>query len=412
MVFRSAAKHLHPVDLKAPYNGLMKFDVVIIGGALVGASLALALRNSGLKVALVESREPADLPEDDSWDSRVYAISPGSAAFLKEFGVWGALDETRIAPVYDMAVFGDDSAARLDFSAYDIGSSELAFIVENRQLQAAAWKGLRRRGKRQINVFCPARCASLAWGESAAVLHLDDGNTLEAALIAGADGLNSWVRDQAGIEVERRPYQQMGIVANFIAARPHRNVARQWFRRDGVLALLPLPGQLVSMVWSVREEQAHSLLELTETELCETVAHAAQDALGKLELVTPPVGFPLSFLHVDKLVQPRVALVGDAAHGIHPLAGQGINLGLRDVRELAAVMSGRGPQADFGNYLLLRRYERARREDILAMEMATDGLQKLFDNTNPTLIRLRNLGLDITNRLPFIKNRLIQHALS
>src|SRR5687768_2722061 len=234
----------------------MKFDVVIIGGALVGASLGLALRDSGLKVALVESRAPLALPEDDSWDSRVYAISPGSASFLQELGVWEALDEARIAPVYDMTVFGDDSAARLDFSAYTIGSSELAFIVENRQLQAAAWNRLTRRGEKQIRIFCPVQCVSLAWEDSHAALHLDDGSVLEAALIVGADGLNSWVREQAGIEVERRSYQQKGVVANFTAQQPHRNVARQWFRRDGVLALLPLPGRLVSMVWSVREEQA------------------------------------------------------------------------------------------------------------------------------------------------------------
>lgn len=389
----------------------MKFDVVIIGGGLVGASLALALKDSGLKIALVESRPPMPLPVDESWDSRIYALSPGSAGFLQDFGVWQALDGDRITPVYEMAVFGDDSAARLDFSAYDIGLTQLAFIVENRQLQTAVWNALKRH-KKHIKIFCPSQCVSITWTEAHADLYLADGKVLQAALIVGADGLNSWVREQAEIEVVRHSYKQIGVVANFTTEQYHRNIAHQWFRRDGVLALLPLPERQVSMVWSADEEQARALLDLTEMELCHRVTAASCGALGELQLVTQPATFPLNFVHVKKLVQPRLALIGDAAHGIHPLAGQGVNLGLRDIRELAATLTGRGLETDCGDYLLLRRYERARKEDILAMELATDGLQKLFNNTNPTLVRWRNLGLDITNRLPFIKNQLMQHALS
>jgi 2-polyprenylphenol 6-hydroxylase len=389
----------------------MKFDVVIIGGGLVGASLALALKNSGLKIALVESRPPAPLPADESWDSRIYAISPGSATFLQDLGVWQALDEARTTPVYKMAVFGDDNAARLDFSAYDIGCPELAFIVENRQLQTAVWDALKRQ-KKHIKVFCPAQCASLEWTDSHAELHLEDGLLLQAALVVGADGLNSWVREQGKVEVSRHPYQQIGVVANFRTERRHHNVAHQWFRRDGVLALLPLPGKMVSMVWSLQEEQARPLLDMPEAELCGEVRIAASRMLGEMQLVTRPAGFPLNFVHVKQLVRPRLALIGDAAHGIHPLAGQGVNLGLRDARELANTLALRGLEPDCGDYLLLRRYERARKEDILALELVTDGLQKLFANPNPTLVRLRNLGLEITNRLPVIKDRLIQHALS
>ncbi|MDQ3184944.1 MAG: UbiH/UbiF family hydroxylase [Pseudomonadota bacterium] len=389
----------------------MKFDVVIIGGGLVGASLALALKDSGLKIALVESHPPSPLPADNSWDSRVYAISPGSAKFLQSFGVWEMLDETRLTPVYNMAVFGDDSAACLDFSAYDIGLTELAFIVENHQLQTAVWNALKRQ-KKNVKIFCPVQCASIAWNESYAELHLVDGKALQGALIVGADGLNSWVRAQAEIEVMRHSYQELGVVANFDAEHHHRNVAHQWFRRDGVLALLPLPGTLISMVWSANEKQARALLDLSEMELCHQVAEASCRTLGKLRLVTQPAAFPLNFVHVNKLVQPRLALIGDAAHGIHPLAGQGVNLGLRDARELATTILARGLQPDCGDYLLLRRYERARKEDILAMELVTNGLQRLFSNTNPTLVRWRNLGLEITNRLPLIKDQLIQHALN
>ena len=389
----------------------MKFDIVIIGGGLVGAVLALALKDSGLKIALVESRSTLPIPVDNSWDSRIYAISPGSAVLLKKLGVWQRLANARVTPVYEMQVFGDDGAAHLDFSAYDTGLTELAFIAENRQLQSAVWDSLKQR-ENDLTIFCPAQCVSIVWNESQADLQLADGSLLEAALIVGADGLNSWVRKQAEVESSQHSYKQIGVVANFNTELSHRNIAHQWFRRDGVLALLPLPNKMVSMVWSTSEEQARLLIGLPETELCHQVSEAAYGALGELQLVTPPAAFPLNFVHVKKLVQPRLALIGDAAHGIHPLAGQGVNLGLRDARTLAATLIARTSQTDCGDYRLLRRYERARKEDILAMELATDSLQKLFNNANPTLARLRNLGLGITNQLPLVKNRLIQHALN
>lgn len=398
-------------SIKRLYNPIMKFDIVVIGGGLVGASLVVALKGSGLKIALVESRLPLPLPNDTSWDSRIYAISPGSAAFLQSLGLWQRLEAARITPVHEMKVFGDDGAARLDFSAYGSGLSELAFIAENRQLQAVVWNALTTLDE-NVTVFCPAQCVSLSWHESRIDLQLTDGNLLQAALVVGADGVNSWVRKQAEIEVTQHAYHQVGIVANFSTEFPHYNTAYQWFRRDGILALLPLPNKRVSMVWSANESQASTLRDLSDEALCRQVAEAANHTLGKLQVVTEPAGFPLNFVHVKALVKPRVVLIGDAAHGIHPLAGQGVNLGLRDARELAATLMSRGLQSDCGDFMLLRRYERARKEDILTMEFVTDGLQKLFGSEDPILIRLRNLGFEITNRLPLLKNRLMQHALS
>ncbi|PTQ78536.1 2-octaprenyl-3-methyl-6-methoxy-1,4-benzoquinol hydroxylase [Nitrosomonas oligotropha] len=389
----------------------MKFDMIVIGGGLVGASLVAALKDSGLKMALIEPQETPPLPQDDSWDSRVYAISPGSAAFLQELGVWQLMGGERVAPVYEMAVFGDDNTAHINFSAYEIGIPELAFIAENRQLQTAVWEVLKSSNE-NLHIFCPAKCTAITWQESHVEVQLDDGSQLEAALVVGADGVNSWVRKQAEIDVSRHAYNQIGVVANFSTERPHRQIAHQWFRRDGVLALLPLPDKRVSMVWSTTEDHADFLRNLPADELCHRVEEAASHTLGKLQLITPPVGFPLNFVHVEKLIKPRLVLIGDAAHGIHPLAGQGVNLGLRDTRELAAILNARGMRTDCGDFMLLRRYELARKEDILALELATDGLQKLFNNSNPTLARLRNLGLEITNRLPLIKNRLMQHALN
>lgn len=389
----------------------MKFDIIVIGGGLVGASLVAALRDSGLKIALIEPHESMSLPQDASWDSRVYAISPGSAAFLQGLGVWQLMDAERVAPVYEMAVFGDDNTAHINFSAYEIGLPELAFIAENRQLQTAVWEVLKSSNE-NIHILCPAKCAEIVWQESHVDVQLADGSQLQAALVVGADGVNSWVRRQAEIDVSKHAYNQIGVVANFSAELSHRHIAHQWFRRDGVLALLPLPEKRVSMVWSTTEDQADFLRDLPAEELCRRVEEASSHTLGKLQLITPPAGFPLNFVHVEKLIKPRLVLIGDAAHGIHPLAGQGVNLGLRDARELAAVLNARGLQADCGDFMLLRRYELARKEDILVLELVTDGLQKLFNNSNPTLARLRNLGLEITNHLPLLKNRLIQHALN
>ncbi len=389
----------------------MKYDIIVIGGGLVGASLVIALKNSGLTVALVEPREPEAVLQDASWDSRVYAISPGSAAFLQSLDVWQLLTSERVTPVYEMAVYGDDSCAHINFSAYEIGLPELAFIAENRQLQAAVWNVLNSANK-NIHIICPAKCTSISWQDSHVEVQLDDGRLLETSLVVGADGVNSWVRSQAEIKVSRHAYHQIGIVANFNVEVAHRHTAYQWFRRDGVLALLPLPDKRVSMVWSASEEQANVLRGLSAEELCYQVEEASSHTLGAMQLITPAVGFPLNFVHVDQLVKPRLVLIGDAAHGIHPLAGQGVNLGLRDARELAAVLNSRGMQTDCGHLMLLRRYELARKEDILALEMVTDGLQRLFNNSNPTLARLRNLGLEITNRLPLIKNQLMQHALN
>lgn len=389
----------------------MKFDVVIIGGGIVGSSLALALKDSGLNIALVESRPPSTFPDDKSWDSRIYAISPGSVSFLEDLEVWTAINRNRITPVHEMEIFGDDDSARLDFSAYDAGMTELAFIVENRQLQTAAWNKLEKQ-RTKIKVFCPMQCTSIEWNETHADVRLSNGKLLQTALIIGADGVNSWVRNQAIIEVSQHSYQQGAMVANFSTELSHQNIARQWFRRDGVLALLPLPGKLVSMVWSANEEQSTRLLSFSETDICQQVEEASGHTLGKLQLITKPVSFPLNFVHVKNLIGPRLALIGDAAHGIHPLAGQGVNLGLRDARKLVSTIIERGPRSDCGDYMLLRQYERARKEDILAMEFATDSLQKLFNNENPTLARLRNLGLGITNQFPLLKNRLMQHALN
>ncbi len=384
------------------------FDVAIVGAGLVGSSLALALRDTGLSVALIEARPAQAWPQGDSWDKRIYAISPGSAHFLEGLGVWNELPRERIARIEAMTIFGDAPHARLDFNAYEAGLGELAYIVESRELQAVLWHQLK--AANEISLFCPGECAALEVSDAAAQLTLRDGKTLFAKLIVAADGAHSWVRSQVGIDVHDKDYQQLAVVANFACELPHQGTAFQWFQPEGVLAYLPLPGNRISIVWSVQQVLAQALLQLSASALSERVAQAGQMQLGKLELITPAVAFPLHLIEPRQLVKPRVALIGDAAHQVHPLAGQGVNLGFGDVQELAAVLINRGMR-DVGDGLLLRRYERARGEEILAMAFATDGLQSLFNNAQALLGWARNTGLSMTNRFAWVKHQLVKQAL-
>lgn len=387
----------------------MEFDVVIIGGGLVGASLAAALKPSGLRLALVEGQPSPTLPSDLSdWDSRIYAVTPGNAEFLAESGAWQRMDMSRVQQVEEMRVFGD-TGAELDFSAYQIGAPELTFILESRLLQKALWDGLQQQDN--LTLLNPARCAELSWHPEAAHLKLADGREIKAKLIVGADGRDSWVRHQAVMPEVPTPYNQHGVVANFSTTKAHHGIAHQWFQPDGILALLPLPGKRVSIVWSVSPEKSAELLALPHEELCARVAAASHHALGDLQVITPPSAFALRVLNLAHITKPRLALVGDAAHNVHPLAGQGVNLGFRDARKLAEVLLQCGAQQDCGELQLLRRYEHARREDILSMQLTTDALKHLFVNPNPVLRTLRNIGLDATNRFTPLKKMLARHAL-
>ena len=380
-------------------------DVVIVGAGLVGASLAAALGGSGLSVAVVEPAPPSAPPDD--WDSRIYAISPASSTFLSAVGAWQRLDPKRVQAVAGMEICGDEPGARLAFSAYESGVAALAHIVESGRLQHALWQTLH---DVDVRVIAPAQCAGLEVGERAATLTLADGTALAARLVVGADGAQSWVRRTAGGHARARSYGQLGVVANFAIARSHRGIAYQWFRADGVLAYLPLAGERMSMVWSTPEAHGRELAALDAAALCRRVAAAGREVLGDLDLVTAPKAFPLQLLTAESMIARRVALVGDAAHVVHPLAGQGVNLGFGDAHALAEALRDRGA-ADPGDRLLLRRYERSRAEAILAMRTVTHGLVGLFGRTGAIPSHLGNLGLNLTQRLPVIKNLLVRHAV-
>ena len=372
----------------------MEHDLIVIGGGPVGASLARAAR--GLSVALLAQERPVPVTKGPgSFDARVYALSPANAAFVE-------IDQSALTPVYSMRIYGDGEA-QIEFDAYRAGVTALAYIVQHGDVQDALWDGLHATtgGWQAIDVQ-----------DDMARVRLDDGRELAAKLIVGADGAHSRVREQAGISATEKAYAQSAVVANFACERAHANTAYQWFQRGPVLALLPLPGSHVSMVWSLPSDQAQRIEQLEAGELCREVALATRGALGELRLVTPPRSYPLRRLRSRRLIAPRGALVGDAAHVIHPLAGQGLNLGLQDARTLSQVLRDREPVRDAGDWRLLRRYERQRAEPILAMDAMVEGLYRLFGAQGGAAARLRNSGLNLTNRLAVVKNLLIRQAMN
>lgn len=386
-----------------------RFDVVIAGAGLPGLALAPALARSGLSVALAD-RSPVGAPEcaPDTWDPRVYAVSPGSAAFLQRIGAWQSLPAERLAAVESMRIVGDGHGA-LCFSAYDLGERALAWIVEERALRAALLPAVHAAG---VALYGGVAFDALSWSVNAATLTLADGHALEARLLVGADGVRSWVRAAAGLLAVPKPYGQTAVVANFACERAHQGCARQWFRSDGgVLAWLPLPERRISIVWSAPDALAAELLAEPIESFAARVAVAGGHALGALRPLGPAAGFPLLYLRLPTTVAHRLALVGDAAHGLHPLAGQGVNLGFGDAQALAEVLRERGPVDDPGAPVLLSRYARRRAEPVLAMQAVTDGLVRLFGAQRPWLRTLRNAGLSAVDRLPIVKHVLAQPAL-
>ena len=389
----------------------MNFDLIVVGAGPVGLAVAAAAR--GLSVALVANARRAPAPVQGALDARVYTLSPGNVSFLRDLRAWQSIPSERVTPVLAMRVFGD-RGAKIDFDAYRAGVPELAWTVEDAVLQDALWGAVEVR--ENMVVLAPAECAELTFeskkaDSKKALLKLRDGRELTAALVVGADGASSFVRQQAGIAVKTSDYGQAAVIANLECEKAHANVAYQWFQGGPVLALLPLPGRRVSMIWSLPEEDAEMLLQLEPDALCRTVESATAGALGEMSVVTPPRSYPLRRLSARRMAGERVALAGDAGHVIHPLAGQGLNLGLQDARALAATLATRELVRDAGDARLLRRYERRRAEPILAMDLMVDGLFRLFGADSGPISRLRNAGLNLTGRLPVLKNVLIRHAM-
>ena len=396
---------------------ITRSDICIVGNGAIAKTTALAFAQAGQSVTLLSpAAAPPSAGVEASWDVRVYALNHTAHTLLSSLKVWGALDGARVAPVDAMIVNGDgEQAGALAFDAYGAHTDTLAWIVEDRNLNQALDAALR--FAQNVSVVQGRAIGLLRNGHGdadGASVQLDDGSAIEAALVVGADGAESWVRGQCDIGLDYRSYGQRAVVANFHCAQPHHGAAHQWFTgSEGIIALLPLPGNLVSLVWSAPDALADTLRSIPAAELAARLAPYAAAKLGALTPVQPELvrDFPLRLVRPHTMVAPRVALVGDAAHVVHPMAGHGMNLGFADVAELVRIVNEREPQRAIGDERVLARYARARKEDVLLMQLTTDGLARLFGADLEPLRVARNLGLNLLDKLPMLKRRLISHAL-
>ncbi len=377
--------------------------ILVAGGGPVGLSLACALPECDVQVIESTARP---VPLADAFDLRIFALSPGARAFLREIGAWDHLDSQRIQAVRRMEIFGDEGA-RLSFAARPTMS--LAWIVEAGRLAHA----LEAQASSLPNVEILRGDAASAFGAEAGLAwaQLESGRRIEGDLLVGADGPGSRVRSQLGLAADEEPYGEVAVVANFETEREHGSIARQWFRADGVLAWLPLPGNRISIVWSAPAAMADALAALEGAALAQRVREAGESVLGEMRWIPGVARFDLRSIRVRDPVAPGVALIGDAAHAVHPLAGQGVNLGFQDARVLADVLAHRTALERSGDARVLRRYARERREDVTAMHFVTDGLDKLFATGNPGVRMLRNLGLRLVESQPWIRDTLADRAM-
>ncbi len=384
-------------------------DVAVVGGGLVGKAAALALAQAGLRVSLCGAGA-APAQAEQGFAQRIYALNAASRDFLQGLRAWDQIPAERVQAVQGMRIVADGAALRFD--AYAQGVEALAWIVESDAIERALDLALRfERGVRAVpDTVAQARREPEGWE-----LELDGGGRLRAGLLVGADGRSSRVREWSGIGLRSRPYGQAAVVCNLACAAPHGAAALQTFTPDGgVLALLPLPGQQVSLVWSAPDVLAGELRQLSPEQLAQRVEQQL-DALQARQLAplraAGAVGsWPLVLQRADSVVAEGVALLGDAAHVVHPMAGHGLNLGLQDVQALAVVLGRRNAGEPLGHLPLLQRYARARAEQVLALELATDGLHRLYSPGLRWLAPLRALGLRATDHLPLLKTWLAGYA--
>jgi 2-octaprenylphenol hydroxylase len=387
-----------------------RYDVVVVGAGMVGAAFACACLGKGLSIALVEPRAPQRAWPEGEVDLRVSALSRASQRILTRLGAWDRIMELGASPYREMVVWEGLGHGRIHFDSAALGEPDLGHIVENRVTQLALWERLEQAP--EVTLVCPGACADLSVGAEAATLDLADGTRLTARLLVAADGRDSWVRRTVGIATSGWDYDQRAIVANVTPTDWHAETAWQRFLPTGPLAFLPLRDGRCSIVWSAQEDRAAALMALSEGAFAEELGDACERHLGDILAVGPRASVPLRLQHADEYVRPRLALIGDAAHAVHPLAGQGVNLGLLDAAELVhALDQAQARGRDPGGLWTLRRYERARRGENLAMLAAMDGFKRLFSNDSVPLAALRGWGLSLTDRLTPIKDHFMARAL-
>lgn len=396
------------------------FDVAIIGAGIAGASLALALSGEGLSIALVEAQslDEPKLPVTygvHNFDPRVSALTPRSRAFLEKLGAWDAIAAYRYCPYHHMTVWDAEGTGQIEFDRAEVNAPELGHIVENRAIVSALLA--RVSVAADINLLSPVSLQSCARLESSRMLlELDEGGALEADLLVAADGALSRVREMMAFHSREWDYGHRAIVATVEVAHAHEETAWQRFLPTGPLALLPLRGEdghhYCSVVWSLQEQLVDDVLALEDHAFCTELERACEGRLGTVLESSRRIAFPLRQRHAVDYVQAGVALVADAAHTIHPLAGQGINLGLQDVAVLAEeLVAGHQRGISPGQLQLLRRYQRRRKGENLMMMSAMDGFKRLFEQQSLPLRWLRNAGMRTVDQMQPLKQQLMRHAM-
>jgi 2-polyprenylphenol 6-hydroxylase len=383
------------------------FDVAVVGAGMVGAAAALGLARAGFRVALVEAHDPASWRSDDDIGLRVSAISPASQALLDRLGVWDAIAAARVSPYRSMRVWEDEG--EIGFDAAPAGLAELGHIVENALIADRLWAALGREA--DIDIRCPLAVTGLEQDADHATLLLDDGHSLRARALVAADGAASPLRDLAGIVVRGRDYGQKGLVLHVASDLPHQQTAWQRFLPGGPLALLPLSDGRCSVVWTLPAEEAGRLLQLADDELSALLTETSDARLGRLRVASPRAAFPLRLGLAETYQSGRLVLAGDAAHVVHPLAGQGVNLGFLDVAALIDVLTrARANGRDPGAIDVLRRYARWRNSENTIAAHGFDMLERLFGHEHEVLAAMRRQGLTIANRIVPLKRFFLRYA--
>ena len=383
-------------------------DVAVVGGGMVGAAAALALARAGFATALIEAREPAPWSSEQEVDLRVVGLAPSSIALLDELGVWASIRASRSSPYAQMHVWDAESGAAIHFDAADEGRDLLGHIVENNLVQWRLWLALDAAGVQRL---CPAQVQGLEAQDDRIQLDLADGQSIAARLLVAADGAASPLRQLAGIGTSGRDYAQRAVVAHVSTERPHQGIAWQRFLPDGPLALLPLADGRSSIVWSLPEDEAGRVLALDDAAFLAELGVASDFRLGRIVGSTRRAAFPLKLQLAETYQAERFVLLGDAAHAVHPLAGQGVNLGLRDVLELrATLVAARDANRDIAAAHVLRRYARRRRSADTLDALGFDALARIYGWRALPLAAARGLGVRLVDRLSPLKRRLAEHA--
>jgi 2-polyprenylphenol 6-hydroxylase len=399
------------------------YDVLIVGGGIAGLACANLLRQylrerrEPLRIGVLEAQAPRPLAADAETGLRVFAIAPAGRAILEACGAWGALPAGRAAPYERMRVWQADStpfgAGSIGFDAADSGLKELGHIVEHDWLRMSLWQSLADPAGGAVALLTDATPVELRAAPDAMTVQLAGGGVLRTRLLVGADGADSWVREQLRLQSTGRAYGQSALVAHVGSERPHERTAWQRFTHGGPVALLPLADGRSSVVWSCFEAEARELAAIADDEFSARLTAATGGVLGTLRLTTRRQALPLAARHTHRYTGGRFALIGDAAHQIHPLAGQGINLGLLDAAALAGTVAAHvlgTDLADPGDALVLRRYERGRKGGNLLTMAAMEGLHRVFTSDSSALTRLATAGLGAVDRLPLIKRLLTAQA--